>query len=133
MNYHQAKRSVLRGRVWGGTLLALASVSCVISILKFLYYGFDSAGGLSFGVATLLRTLVRDIYIHTPLLSLFWEYAPLPDATHYFAESNVFFALTYCCAVVGLIRCHFANTLARRVFAVEKVLAETFHLHPMSK
>jgi len=133
MNYHDAKKSIFRGRIWGGALTALASLTCVISILKFLYYGFDSGGGLSHGVAVLLRQLVADIYRHTHFLSFFWEYAPLPDATHCLSESNLLFALSYVTAVIGVIRCHYANTLAQRVREVEKVLAEAFHLHPISK
>jgi hypothetical protein len=133
MNYHDAKKSIFRGRIWGGALTTLASLTCIISILKFLYYGFDAGSTLSHGVDILLRQLVADIYRHTHFLGFFWEYAPLPDARHWLSESNVLFALSYVIAVIGVMRCHYANTLAQRVQEVEKVLAEVFHLHPIAK
>ena len=133
MNYHNAKKSIFLGRIWGGALTAVASLTCVISILKFLYFGFDSGNALSHGIAMLLRQLVGDIYQHTHFLGFFWEYAPLPDAKHYVSESNLLFALAYIAAVIGVIRCHYANTLALRVLEVEKVLAKAFNLHPISR
>ena len=119
MNYFEATRSVLLKRVIGLAVLVLCAVVTLISMFKFLYFGFDQGGPLLTGLAQTLKRLVYEVYEKTQYLAPIWDHAPVPNQKDLLSSGNIFFLIWYLGIFVGLSILRAAHKLAARLRRID--------------
>jgi hypothetical protein len=115
MNYLEAKHDVFLKRAIGLSILLLCAVFTFISVLKFMYFGFDHGGALLANLTYTLKRLVSAIYEKTQYLSLVWKYAPVPNQSKLLSIGNLCLFIWYLGIFVGLSIFRAGNRLSARL------------------
>ncbi len=102
MNYREAIFKSRLNRILGIVLGFFVFASLAISLLKFLYFGFDDGTSLGKAIAVPLQKAISWLYEHTQFLSLFWEYSPIPNHKALTDMNNFYFLLTYLAIFVAM-------------------------------
>ncbi len=99
MTYQQAGRIAVVKRIAGWLIFILATVSTVISVLKFMYEHSDKQPGINAVMLDFAHVMIEMMRFNTPFLNLFWYNSPLPDFRH---QANILFWVIFALIFVGL-------------------------------
>jgi YniB-like protein len=121
MTYASAKQKILLKWLFGLPIAVIASVSSVVSVLKFLYFGLDKTGQAPNFLALPIKRLVYSIYENTNKFGLdfFWTYSPIPGTKILFSEENFKFILIYLLIFMGMWLINSAKSLTARIAAID--------------
>jgi len=124
MTYQEAKKSVYKKWLFGVALLAITSVSTVVSALKMFYFGLDGGDQFSHILAQPIKQLVYFIYQNTHLIEYFWQYSPLPTPKLLLTSHNIYFLVGYLFIFVALSFIASAKSLSARLVAIDKQIED---------
>jgi hypothetical protein len=124
MTYQEAKKKIYLSWLIGAFILAVSSVSTVISALKMFYFGPDGGDQLSHFLAQPIKRLVAFIYQQTRLLEYFWQFSPQPTPKELHTSQNVYFLIGYLLIFVGLAYIGSARSLSARLAAIDKQIED---------
>ncbi|MCL2524893.1 MAG: YniB family protein [Betaproteobacteria bacterium] len=120
MTYDEARKKVFIKWLLGVPIVAAASLSSVVSVLKMFYFSLDSGDPLTNAIAKQIKQLVYFAYDHTRFLEFFWTYSPTPTPKDLLASSTITSFFIYLCIFVGLWLIESARKLSARLAEIDK-------------
>ncbi|EOL8938367.1 YniB family protein [Cronobacter dublinensis] len=99
MTYQQAGRIGVLKRIAGWVIFIPATLSTIISVLKFMYEHSEKQPGINAVMLDFAHVMIEMVRFNTPFLNLFWYNSPQPDFARH---ANIGFWVIYLLIFVGL-------------------------------
>jgi len=120
MTYDEARKKIRTKWLLGAPIVAAASLSSIVSVLKMFYFGLDSGDPLSSAIAKPIKQLVYLAYDHTRFLEFFWIHSPIPFPRDLLASSTIASFVIYLCIFAGMGLIGSARSLSARLAEIDK-------------